>query len=114
MWAAAAAQIEKCTTVLLCFCFDFALLLLCFAFALLTHIFICLLHTHIFIRLLLYRHIFICPLLFIENSLAKDEVASMIPCQMKAQIATRHKLCAAVNGRKPAMRVSEQVCTPRS
>ena len=35
MWAAAAAQIEKCTTVLLCFCFAFALLLLCFAFALL-------------------------------------------------------------------------------
>ena len=142
MWAAAAAQIEKCTTVLLCFCFAFALLLLCFAFALLTHIFICLLHTHIFIRLLLYRHIFICPLLFIENSLAKDEVASMIPSwlhgafvhrhqdsvgsnessdlKIKAwenlhrsanasQIATRHKLCAAVNGRKPAMRVSERV-----
>ena len=87
MWAAAAAQIEKCTTVLLCFCFAFALLLLCFAFALLTHILICLLHTHIFIRLLLYRHIFICPLLFIENSLAKDEVASMIPCPMKAQIS---------------------------
>ena len=43
MWAAAAAQIEKCTTVLLCFCFAFALLLLCFAFALLTHILICLL-----------------------------------------------------------------------
>ena len=141
MWAAAAAQIEKCTTVLLCFCFAFALLLLCFAFALLTHIFICLLHTHIFIRLLLYRHIFICPLLFIENSLAKDEVASMIPwlhgafvhrhqdsvgsnessdLKIKAwenlhrsanasQIATRHKLCAAVNGRKPAMRFSERV-----
>ena len=142
MWAAAAAQIEKCTTVLLCFCFAFALLLLCFAFALLTHIFICLLHTHIFIRLLLYRHIFICPLLFIENSLAKDEVASMIPSwlhgafvhrhqdsvgsnessdlKIKAwenlhrsanasQIATRHKLCAAVNGRKPTMRVSERV-----
>ena len=137
MWAAAAAQIEKCTTILLCFCFAFALLLLCFAFALLTHIFICLLHTHIFIRLLLYRHIFICPLLFIENSWAKDAIASMIPCPMKAQIskskpgriftdqqmqarlqqgtnATRHKLCAAVNGRKPAMRVPEQVCTPRS
>ena len=142
MWAAAAAQIEKCTTVLLCFCFAFALRLLCFAFALLTHILICLLHTHIFIRLLLYRHIFICPLLFIENSLAKDEVAFMIPSwlhgafvhrhqdsvgsnessdlKIKAwenlhrsanasQIATRHKLCAAVNGRKPAMRVSEQV-----
>ena len=135
MWAAAAAQIEKCTTILLCFCFAFALLLLCFAFALLTHIFMCLLHTHIFIRLLLYRHIFICPLLFIENSLATDEVASMIPSwlhgafvhrhqdsvgsnessdlKIKAwenlhrsanasQIATRHKLCAAVNGRKPA------------
>ena len=142
MWAAAAAQIEKCTTILLCFCFAFALLLLCFAFALLTHIFICLLHTHIFIRLLLYRHIFICPLLFIENSLAKDEVASMIPSwlhgafvhrhqdsvgsnessdlKIKAwenlhrsanasQIATRHKLCAAVNGRRPAMRGSERV-----
>ena len=26
-----------------------------------------------------------------------------------SQIATRHKLCAAVNGRKPAMRVSERV-----
>ena len=121
--------------LLLCFCFAFALLLLCFAFALLTHIFICLLHTHIFIRLLLYRHIFICSLLFIENSLAKDKVASMIPSwlhgafvhrhqdsvgsnessdlKIKAwenlhrsanasQIATRHKLCAAVNGRKPA------------
>ena len=89
----------------------------------------------------MYRHIFICPLLFIENSLAKDEVASMIPwlhgafvhrhqdsvgsnessdLKIKAwenlhrsanasQIATRHKLCAAVNGRKPAMRFSERV-----
>ena len=123
MWAAAAAQIEKCTTVLLCFCFAFALLLLCFAFALLTHIFICLLHTHIFIRLLLYRHIFICPLLFIENSWAKDDDSlsnESSDLKIKAwesfhrsanasQIATRHKLCAAVNGRKPAMRVSEQV-----
>ena len=68
--------------------------------------------------------------LFIENSLAKDEIASMIPSWLHgafvhrhqdsvwenlhrsanaSQIATRHKLCAAVNGRKPAMRVSEQV-----
>ena len=68
--------------------------------------------------------------LFIENSLAKDEIASMIPSWLHgafvhrhqdsvwenlhrsanaSQIATRHKLCAAVNERKPAMRVSEQV-----
>ena len=106
--------------LLLCFCSPFALLCFCFAYS---YFHMSSTQSYIHMSSVVQAHLHV---LFIENSLAKDEIASMIPSWLhgafvhrhqdsvwenlhRSANATRHKLCAAVNGRKPAMRVSEQV-----
>ena len=110
--------------LLLCFCSPFALLCFCFSYS---YFHMSSTQSYIHMSSFVQAHLHV---LFIENSLAKDEIASMIPSWLHgafvhrhqdsvwenlhrsanaSQIATRHKLCAAVNERKPALRVSEQV-----